>query len=193
MAVEPVVGIGGVQAPHDAVARDLGDDRGGRDRRARAVAADDRAVLALERHAEAVGQEQRPGRRVQSAQGARQGREVGAVHAAAVDLARRRDDHADARGAREDGLVELLALCERARLRVVELRERRAHAALQAPVVEEHAGRDERARERAATRLVGARDERHAERAIVTQQPVAGPQELASGAVADGDGHARRA
>ena len=105
-----------------------------------------RPVLALERHAEAVGQQQRARRRVEPVQRARERREIGAVHAAAVDLARRRDDHAHARRAGEHGVVQLLALRERARLGVVELCERRAHAALQAAVVEEHARRDERAR-----------------------------------------------
>ena len=109
---------------------------------------------------------------------------------AAIDLAGRRDDHAHARRAGEHGVVELLALGDRARLGVVELRERRAHAALQAAVVEEHGGRDERARERSAPRLVRAGDERHAERAVVAQQAVAGPEELARWALTDGDGHA---
>ena len=77
---------------------------------------------------------------------------------------------------REHGLVQLLALRERARLRVVELRERRAHAALEAAVVEEHGGRHERAGERAPPGLVRAGDERHAERAVVAQQAVAGPE-----------------
>ena len=149
-----------MQAAHEAVARDLGDDRRGRDGGARAVAADDRPVLALERHAEAVGQEQRARRRVEPAQRARQRREIRAVHAAAIDLARGRDDHAHARRAREHRVVELLALRERARLRVVELRERRTHAALQAAVVEQHAAGDERARKRAAPGLVRAGDER---------------------------------
>ena len=62
----------------------------------------------------------------------RQRGEVGAMDAAPVDLAGRRHDHADARRARQHRVVQLLALHQRARLRVVELRERGAHAALQA-------------------------------------------------------------
>ena len=115
-------------------------------------------MLALERDAEAVGQQQRAGRRVEPAQRARQRREIGAMHAAAIDLARRRDDHAHARGAGQHGVVELLALGDRARLRVVELRERRAHAALQTAVVEQHGSGHERPGERAPPRLVGVRE-----------------------------------
>ena len=112
------------------------------------------------------------------------------IEAAAIDLARRGDDHAHARRARQDGLVQLLTLGEGAGLRVVELCERCAHTALQSAVVEQHAGRDERARECSPPRLVGAGDERHPESAVMPQQAVTGPEELALGALSDGHCHA---
>jgi hypothetical protein len=112
------------------------------------------------------------------------------VHAAAIDLARGRDDHAHPGGTGQYGLVQLLALGDRARLRIVELRERCADTTLETAVVEEHRCGHERPGERAPPRLVGAGDERHAESAVVAQQTVTGPEELAHRALTNGDGHA---
>src|ERR1700691_4696001 len=41
VALEAITRMGGAETGHEAVARDFGDDRGGRDRRHQAVAADD--------------------------------------------------------------------------------------------------------------------------------------------------------
>ena len=180
-----------MQAPHEAVARDLGDDRRGRDGGARAVAADDRAVLALERNAEAVGQEQRARRRVEPAQRAGQRREIGAVHASAIDLAapaRRSRSRAWRRRAPRRRAPRAARACASSSRRAARAARTRGPAG----------GGSRRARPpptsgpASAPRpgLVRARDERHAERAVVAQQAVTGPEELARRALADGDGHA---
>jgi hypothetical protein len=69
------------------------------------------------------------------------------------------------------------------------LRQGRAHAPLEAAIVEQHGGGDQRTGKRAPSRLVGAGDERRSERAVVAQQAVARPEQLARWALTDGDGH----
>jgi len=55
-------GMHGVGAMHEAITRDLRDDRGRGDGRARGVAVDDRALLVAEvGHGEAVGEAERAG------------------------------------------------------------------------------------------------------------------------------------
>src|SRR4029077_20417763 len=53
----------------------------------------------------------------------------------------------------------------------------------------QHRRRHQRARERAPPGLVRAGDELDSERAVVSQQSMTGPEELAHWALTDGDGH----
>ena len=88
------------------------------------------------------------------------------MQALPVDHAGREDVHRDALGAGENGAVELLAGLGPDLLRIVQERQR-AHAVVaEAPVVEQHAGDDQRPCQRPAARLVGAGDEPAAERAV---------------------------
>jgi hypothetical protein len=88
-----------------------------------------------------------------------EGCEIRAVEAGAVDLADGHDPDADRGGASYDRVEQRLALLVRHLLRVVEPRESANARAAERLVVEEHTGDDQRAGERPATRLVGARDE----------------------------------
>ena len=97
------------------------------------------------------------------------------MQAEPVDVARRDHAHRDLLRAAEDGVVELLALGRRQLLRVVQVGQRPDPVLLQARVVEQHAGDDERPGERAATGLVGACDEAGAELSVELQEPLPGP------------------
>ena len=94
-----------VGAVHETVARDLGDDRGSRDRRARGVAVDDRALLEAELgDREAVDQAQSAGTR-HAPQSVAQSLEVHHVQPAVVDAAHRAR-HDDDAGARTPGRAD---------------------------------------------------------------------------------------
>ena len=124
VAREPVARIERVQPAHDAVARHLGDDRGGGDRGALGVAVDDRAMLRRERpEPEAVDEAGLRRRREVGEDGA-QAPEVRLVEAVPVDVGAGDDADADPRCAADDGAEELLALGGRDLLRVVQRRER---------------------------------------------------------------------
>ena len=99
--------------------------------------------------------------------------EIRAMEAVPIDRTDGHDPDADRGRARSDGLVQHLALLDRDLLRVVQRGERPDARAAQRVVVEEHAGDDERPRERAASRLVRARDEAHAELAIESEEALA--------------------
>src|SRR5438132_2546095 len=95
VAVEAVVRIERVHAPHRPVADDLGDDGRGRDGRAALVAVHDGAMLGSKwSEAEAVD-EANLGRRAEGGEGRTQAGEIGAVQAMAVNLLRRHDAHGD--------------------------------------------------------------------------------------------------
>ena len=178
---EPVAGIHGVQAPHQAVAGDLGDDGGGRDRRALRVAVDDRDVRRRERAEPEAVDEARHARPVQLGEDGAEPPEVRPVEPLAVDLGRR--DHADGDPRRrgQDRVVQPLALVGIDLLRVVESRERPDPTVAQRRVVEEDAGDDQRAGERAAPRLVRTCDEARLEAPVEPEQ-----------ALTRGDRHAPR-
>jgi hypothetical protein len=115
------------------------------------------------------------GRRRERVQRRPEPRQVRAVQAVVVDLARR--DHADGDplGAADDGAEELLALRLGALLRVVQERKWPHAVVAQAAVVEEDAGDDERPGERPPARLVRSRHEPRAQTAVEAKQPLAGP------------------
>ena len=90
-----------------------------------------------------------------------------------VDRPHRHDAHADRSRAGADGLEQRLTLLDRHLFRVVQRRERPDAWAAELLVVEEHAGDDERACERPATGLVGARDEARVELAVEPEETLA--------------------
>ena len=174
VAREAVARVERVQPPHHAVARHLRDDRGGRDRRALRVAVDDGAVLGREgTEPEPVDEAGLGGRRQVGEDGAERP-EVRAVQAVPVDVGARDDADADPRRAADHCAEELLALLRRDLLGVVQGRERPHPMVAEALVVEQDARDDERPRERAATRLVGARDEARTEPAIEREELLTG-------------------
>ncbi len=91
-----------------------------------------------------------------------------------VDLGRGDDAQRDPRRCRDDGVVEPFALGRLDLLGVVQEGKRANAVSAQRPVVEQHAGDDEGAGERAAARLVRARDEADAEPTVVSKQALAG-------------------
>ena len=173
---EAPAGVLAVGVAHEAVARDLGDDRGGGDRRARRVAVDDRALLAAEvRHREAVEQAQHLAADAvgDAARRVAQRREVGLVQAARVDAAHAARDDDDPRGGAHHERVERLARLDGVLLGVVERAEQAQLARGQRLVVEQHPGRHQRPGQAAATGLVGAGDQPEAEAAVEGEQPPA--------------------
>ena len=126
VALEAVLRVALGEPHHQAVARDLGDDGGGRDRRRLLVAVDDVAVLARHRQPEAVGDQRRVVRRIELLERPRQGVQVGAVDVPGVDLGHRHHDQRDAQGAAQDRRQQRVARQRRAPLRVVEPRQRTA-------------------------------------------------------------------
>src|SRR5918998_6738455 len=160
-----------VGAAHVAVAGDLRDDRGGGDGGGGRVALDDRALLVADvTDGEAIGQADAAGAR-DADQRVPEGREVRPVQSARVDRTRATRDDADLDRCAHDDRKQLLANLVRVLLGVVEPAQRAQLARRQRLDVEQHAGRDERAREASATRLVGARDPPHAKAAVVREQP----------------------
>ena len=132
----------------------------------------------------ASGPSLKPSTRHASARGvSRRGRseppQVRAVEPVAVDVGGRDHAHRHLRRGEEHRLEELLAGLGLDLLRVVEEREGARPVAVQELVVEEDAGDDERAGERAPAGLVRAGDEADAEPAVVAKEPLA-----------DGSGHA---
>ena len=106
------------------------------------------------------------------------------MQAAAVDAARAARDDRDARGDPQHDRVERLARRLGVLLGVVEQREGADLARTETVVVEEHGRRDQRAGQAAATGLVGAGDEPHAERAIVLEELAASAALAASSCAA---------
>ena len=97
------------------------------------------------------------------------------MEAVPIDGAHRNDPDADRGCAHADGLEEHLALLDRDLLRVVERCERPDARAAERLVVEEHLKRRAGPAQRASrVRLVGARDEAHAELAIESEKTLAG-------------------
>ena len=99
--------------------------------------------------------------------------EVRHVQAAVVDAAHAARDDDDAPRAREHARVELLARVVVVLLGVVERAQRAQLAGRQRLVVEQHRRRDQRPGETAATGLVGAGDETHAQPAVEGEEAVA--------------------
>ena len=165
-----------VRVTHVAVARDLGDDRRRRDRRAGGVAVDDRALRALEfRNREAVDQAHHfPGDAARHGddRGA-QGCQVGPVQAAGVDPADAARDHRDAGRGAQHAREQLLARLLGVLLGVVERCERTQIRGGERLVVEQHAGRHQRPRQRTATGLIRAGHQPHAEAPVEGEQPPA--------------------
>ena len=126
--LEPELRVVRGDALHEPVTRDLGDDRGGRDRGAAPVAADHGAMRACAaRDAEAVGHAHvRLG--VERAESPTERVQVRPVQAAAVDLGRRHDEDRDLCGPRDHRLEQLLAAGLGMALGVVEQAERGAAA-----------------------------------------------------------------
>jgi hypothetical protein len=162
-------------AAHVAVARDLGEHGGGGDGGAAGVAADDRTLLVPEaRQREAVDEADRAVAGHPRERGA-QGVEIADVEPAGVDRAHAAGDDRHLGRRLHDARVELLARGLGVLLGVVQARERAAVGQGQALEVEEDGGGHERAREAAATGLVGAGDPAHAERAVELEQAAARP------------------
>jgi hypothetical protein len=159
-----------VGAVHEAVARDLGDDRCGGDRGARGVAVDDRPLLVAELgHREAVDEAQAV-RASDPCQGVAQRGEVRVVQAARVDAAHAAGHDVDAHRRAQDDRVELVAGLGVVLLGVVQGRERADLADAERLDVEEHGSGDERAGETSAPGLVGARDPPHAEATVELEE-----------------------
>src|SRR5204862_7789435 len=98
-----------------------------------------------------------------------------AVEAVAIDARRRERLHADALGAADDRVEELFTLRLGELLRVVEEGERPDFRAAERLVVEQHAGDEERSRERAAAGLVGADDVAGADPPVEAKKLLARP------------------
>lgn len=94
------------------------------------------------------------------------------MEAGTVDLGCGNRANADLCCATDDGMEKLLALLVPYLLGVVQARERTNPGAPQRLVVEEHPSDDEWSCERAATRLVRARDVADAETSIVCEKPL---------------------
>src|SRR5919106_423494 len=170
---EPVAGIEGVEAAHNAVTDDLRHDRSRCNGGALAVAVHDRAVRRRARAEPKAVDETRLRRRMQVCENGTEAGEIRAVEPGAVDLAVRHETHADLRRTAHDRVEERLALIVRELLRVVQVAERADAVAVQGGIVEEDARDDEGAGERAAPGLVGTRDEADAELSIVCEEPLA--------------------
>ncbi len=169
---EAVVREERIEPPHEAVAGDLGDDRGGRDRGALLVSVDDCRVVGRGRPEPEAVDETRLGRRRQLPEHGAEPGQVAAMQAGAVDLAVR--DHTDGYYLRagDHRPEELLAPLGCELLRVVQECERTDSMVAQLRVVEQDARDDERAGERAPAGLVSAGDETSAEPPVEAQQPL---------------------
>ncbi len=169
------VALGGLV--HVAVAGHLGEDRGGGDRGAGAVAADHAAVRDLAaRQAEAVDEADRLRAGLEPRQRVAERFAVGHVEAAAVDPRRRADHDAGPRRRPQHAGEHLQARLLGHLLGVVDAAEDAPVADREALVVEEDGGGDQRARQAAAPGLVGARDEAVVEPAIEVEEPLAAAQ-----------------
>src|SRR6476661_5203259 len=177
-----------VRAMHEAIAGDLGDDRGSRDRGRRRVAVDDRALrIADVGNREAVDETEAVGPR-DAHERVVQRVEVRPVQAARVDPGRAARDRGDLHRRAHDDRVERLARGGVVLLGVVEQREGADVADAQRFDVEEHGGGDERAGEAAAAGLVGTGDPADAEAPVELEETAAGATLLHATAGADGGG-----
>ena len=167
-ATQPLM-IGGA---HVAVARDLRDDRRRGDRGALRVAVDDRPVGRRGWTQPEAVDEVRLGHRVEIAENRAKTTEIRAVQADTVDLARRDHAHRDRGGAADDRAEQLLSGVRRDLLGVVQRGERANAMTAEMLVVEHHARDDERPRQRAAPRLVGACDVADVELSIEPKEPL---------------------
>jgi hypothetical protein len=172
MRREPVAWVERVHPAHRPVADDLRHDRRRGDRGAPLVAVDDRNVIGRGRSEAESVDEAGFGRRGKRVEGPSKPVQVRPVQALAVDLARRDDLDGDPGRTGENRAEELLSVLGRDLLRVVQLRERPNAVVAKRVVVEEDAGDDERAGERAAAGLVSPGDEASAEPSVEPQQPL---------------------
>ena len=171
---ESVPRVQRVEAAHDTVTNDLGDDRGGCYGRAAGVAVDDRAVRRSGRAEPKAVHEARVGDRMQVSEHRAQTREVAAMQPRAVDLERGNHANADPRRAHHHGLEENLTFGRRHLLGVVQRREWTNTRAAQRLVVEEHSCDDERAGERPPSGLVGSGDKSNTEPSVEGEETLAG-------------------
>jgi len=173
MVLEAETGVQRGRPPHVTVTRHLRHDRRGRDRGAPFVAVHHRPVRRRGGTEAKTVDEAGLGRRRQRGEhGAKPG-EVRAVQPVSVDLARRNHTYGDLLGAADDRPEELLPPLAGDLLGVVQQRERPHTVVAEAAVVEQDTRDDERPRQRAASRLVGARDEACAEPAVEREQLLA--------------------
>jgi hypothetical protein len=167
-------GVHGVGAVHEPVARDLRDDRRGRDGGAGGVAVDDRALLVAEvGHREAVDQAEGARPRDAEQRVAQRG-EVGAVQAAAVDAAHAPRHRVDLDGGAQDEREQPLTGLDVVLLGVVQRAERADVGDRERLEVEEDGRGDERTGEAAAAGLVGPGDPADAQPAVELEQAPAG-------------------
>jgi hypothetical protein len=143
---EAVVGIGAADSRHQAVAGDLGDDRGRGDRHRQAVAADDRLGRAGQAGRQHVAVDQDVvGAERQAGHGAAHAPQRGAEDVHPVDPGAARDHDRDQPLLEDEG-EEAFAVGRRQALRIVE--------ALRHPAREENGRHHHRAGERPAAGLV---------------------------------------
>ncbi len=171
---ESVPRVEGVEAAHDPVANDLGDDRRGRDGRATGISVDDGAVRGSGRAEPKAVHEAGVGIRMEVSEHRPQTCEVAAMQSRAIDLERGDAADADTRRARHHGLEENLTLRRGDLLGVVQRRERTNTGAAQRLVVEEGAGDDERPGKRSPSGLVCSGDKSNTEPSIEREKTLAG-------------------
>ena len=167
VAREPVARVQRVEATHDAIPGDLGDDRCGRDRGTPCVAVDDGAVRGCERaQAKTVDEAGfRAWREI--GENVTQPLEVRAVEPMAVDVTRRDHTNRHLRRRLQDGEEKRFAHLGIDLLGIVQQGERPRAASLERVVVEQDTGDDEWSRERSSARLVCAGNEADAEPSVV--------------------------
>ena len=110
MAVEAIFWIMRVEASHQRIARDFGDDRGRGDRQRDPIAADHRPRLATEPVGDVAAIDQsKIGPQSESAERARHRPQSGPANVEGVDLARAREGDSDAQRLVENGSAQLFA------------------------------------------------------------------------------------
>ena len=156
MPVETPVRKALVQGDHQAVARDLGHDRGGGDGGGESVAADQGLVAHGAGAQREPVDEDRTVDRAKQGESTVQGQQVADVQPASVDRGRRTRHDGEAPGARDDVGEDFGAPPPRELLGIVERVEDGVVGRAPGGVVEDHRRRHERTRKTTATGFVGA-------------------------------------
>ena len=181
MLVEAPVRVLGGGAVHVAIAGDLGDDRGGGDRGAGAVALDHGPVRdSAAGQREAVGEAGRVRRRRQPFQRDRERFDVGHVQAAAVDPGGGADDDADPGRRPQHAGEHLQPPLLGHLLGVVQAGEGAAVGVREPLVVDQDRGGDQRPGQATPPGLVGAGDVATLEAAVEGEQAAAAGQPAAA-------------